>query len=268
MGYTKLVVHVLRKKYGRKLEVVGLLKASINAELLKDSIEALSTLVDEGKFNFAEDGITFKAVDPANVAMVTFSLKSDAFSSYECDSEELGMDLTKLSDILGMAQANDTVGLELDEDAQRMVITFSGLTYAVSLLDVSTLRKEPSTPKLDLPAAVVMSGGDFRRAIRAAEKISDHIALGVDKNVLYMEAEGDTDRVKFELTKDQLISLKGSGVRSLYSLDYLGDMSKPISRVPEVTINLGKDYPVQISFSIADGSGSAEYLLAPRIESD
>lgn len=249
-------------------DLIRMFKAAVNAEVLRNSVESISTLVDEGKFKTDGSGISLGAVDPANVAMVTFSLSSDAFDSFEADESEIGMDITKLADILGMTSGTESVELELDEETQKMVITFSDLKYAISLLDPSTIRKEPSTPKLDLPASIVLNGAEFRRAIRAAEKISDHIALGVEGETFFMEAEGATDTVRLTLGKDQLLSLKPDDVRSLYSLDYLSDMSKPVSKASEVTIDLGKDYPLKISFAIADGNGSVEYLLAPRIESD
>ncbi|MBR6448101.1 MAG: DNA polymerase sliding clamp, partial [Methanomicrobium sp.] len=56
--------------------------------------------------------------------------------------------------------------------------------------------------------------------------------------------------------------------RSLFSLDYLKDMGRVMSRAEEVEIHIGKDHPVKFVFSIAGGEGKVEYLLAPRIESD
>jgi proliferating cell nuclear antigen len=92
--------------------------------------------------------------------------------------------------------------------------------------------------------------------------------LGIDEDVFYMEAEGDTDRVRLDMARDSLIDLKSGEARSLFSLDYLSDIVKPASRSNEVTVELGKDFPVKINFSIANGAGKVGYLLAPRIESD
>lgn len=47
-------------------------KAAINAELLKDAIAALAVIVDEVRFKIKPEGISVKAVDPANVAMGSF----------------------------------------------------------------------------------------------------------------------------------------------------------------------------------------------------
>jgi len=70
------------------------------------------------------------------------------------------------------------------------------------------------------------------------------------------------------MPKSELIDLKSGDARSLFSLDYLSDIVKPASKSNEITIELGKDFPVKIGFSIANGAGKIGYLLAPRIESD
>jgi proliferating cell nuclear antigen len=149
-----------------------------------------------------------------------------------------------------------------------MSLQLGGLSYTLALLDPSTIRAEPRIPQLELPAEVVLNGKDLQRAVKAAEKISDHMLLGIDEDVFYMEAEGDTDRVRLDMARDSLIDLKSGEARSLFSLDYLSDIVKPASRSNEVTVELGKDFPVKINFSIANGAGKVGYLLAPRIESD
>jgi len=243
-------------------------KATIDADTLKSSIEALSVLVDEARFKISPEGFTVRAVDPANVAMVSFELGSNAFEEFAADDSEIGMDLSKISDIFGVAGKDDKVSMELDEMSQKMSLHVGGLSYTLALLDPSTVRAEPRIPQLELPAEVVLNGKDLQRAVKAAEKISDHMLLGVEGDAFYMEAEGDTDRVRLDIPRDQLIDLKSGEARSLFSLDYLSDIVKPASKSNEVTVELGKDFPVKIGFTIAGGEGKIGYLLAPRIESD
>ena len=243
-------------------------KATIDADILKSSIETLSVLVDEARFRISTEGLSVRAVDPANVAMVSFELTASDFDDFAADDCEIGMDLTKINDILGVAEKNEKATLELDELSQRMSIHIGGFSYTLSLLDPSTIRAEPRIPQLELPAEVVLNGKELQKAVKAAEKISDHMSLGVDEDIFYMEAEGDTDKVRLEMPREQLIDLKSGEARSLFSLDYLSDIVKPASKSNEVTLELGRDYPIRISFTIAEGAGKISYLLAPRIESD
>ena len=243
-------------------------KAAINAELLKDAIASLAVIVDEVRFRIKPEGISVKAVDPANVAMVTFELGSSAFDEYSADECEIGIDLNKITDLMGIADKGDLVRMELEEENHKLLIDVGGLSYTLSLLDPSTIRAEPRVPQLELPAKVVMNGSDLRHAVKAAEKISNHMLMGVSGDTFFMEAKGDTDQVRLEMNRDQLIDLKSGEASSLFSLDYLTDIAKPTNKVNEVSLSLGKDFPVIIDFEIANGAGRISYLLAPRIEKD
>ncbi len=92
--------------------------------------------------------------------------------------------------------------------------------------------------------------------------------LGVDGEEFYMEAEGEMDKLRLGLGKEQLIDLTPETVSSLYSLEYISSMSKGISHAENITLNLGKNYPLQMDFALAEGKVKVSYLLAPRIESE
>ncbi len=144
-------------------------KAAINAEVFKDAIEAVSTLVDEAKFRLNTDGISARAVDPANVAMVAFDLNAKAFDSFEASESEIGIDLVRFMDILGMASKGDKLELNLNEETRKLEIRTGGLAYTLSLLDPSSIRKEPKVPNLELPPKIVVRHR-AERAVKAAEK--------------------------------------------------------------------------------------------------
>jgi proliferating cell nuclear antigen len=133
-------------------------KATIDADVLKTAIETLSVLVDEARFRISPEGIVVRAVDPANVAMVSFDLSSDAFDEFNADDSEIGMDLSKINDIFGVAGKDEKVVMELDEMSQKMSLQLGGLSYTLALLDPSTIRAEPRIPQLELPAEVVLNG--------------------------------------------------------------------------------------------------------------
>jgi proliferating cell nuclear antigen len=200
--------------------------------------------------------------------MVSLDLAKDAFDSFEATDSEIGIDLTKLNGIMEMASKDDVIKLELDENGHKLVVRMRGLAYTLSLLDPSSIRKDPKIPILDLPAHITLRGEDFKRAVKAAEKVSDYMNVGVKGDVFFMEADGDTDKVLMELTKDQLIDLKPGEAKSLFSIEYLSDVSKTAGKASEVTLDVGKDYPIKINFPFAEGYGHASYMLAPRVESN
>src|SRR6056297_2866249 len=212
-------------------------KAIVSAETLGTALDSVSVLVDECKIHLEEDGIAIRAVDPANVGMVDLSLDSAAFESYEADGGLIGVDLSRLEDIAGMADSGQLIQLELDEETRKLHIQIDGLEYTLALIDPDSIRQEPDIPDLDLPALIVIEGAD-------------------------------TDHVHLELGRDDLVDLTAGPAHSLFSLDYLKDMNKAIPNDVEVSIELGEEFPVKLHFETAEGLGEVSYMLAPRIQSD
>ena len=247
-----------------------MLKATIDADIFRESIDAIAALVTECRLHTAEDHIRTRAVDTANVAMISLDLQSTAFNSFSATAGEAGLDITKMKNIIGMMGKGDALALNLIDEDRKLELNFGGYRYSITLLDVNTIRKDPNPPAIDLPGKAVLRGDALNNAIKAASVISDKIALGIDPEAMtfYMEAEGDTDHIKLALGEDELIALNPVQARSLFSLDYLKDMGRVMARAEEVEVHLGIDHPVRFTFDIADGNGRVEYLLAPRIEAD
>jgi len=245
-------------------------KAIVSAETLTDALDSVSVLVDECKIRLNDDEFAIRAVDPANVGMVDLSLSAAAFESYEADGGVIGVNLGRLEDIASMANSGDLIHLELDEETRKLHIQIDGLSYTLALIDPDSIRQEPDIPDLDLPAQVVLEGSQLGRGIKAADMVSDHIALRVDagEEAFYIEAEGDTDDVDLKLDSDDLIDLTAGEADSLFSLDYLKDMNKAIPNATEVTAELGEEFPVKLHYEFAEGLGNVTYMLAPRIQSE
>jgi proliferating cell nuclear antigen len=245
-------------------------QAIVEASTLRDALDSVGVLVDECKIRLNEDGLAIRAVDPANVGMVDLSLDAGAFESYEADGGVIGVNLTRLEDIAGMANTGDLIHLELDEETRKLLIRIDGLSYTLALIDPDSIRQEPDIPDLDLSATIVVEGAQLGRGITAADMVSDHIRLRVDPEAeaFLVEAEGDTDDVNLDLGTDDLIDLEPGRADSLFSLDYLKDMNKAIPGDAEVTVELGEEFPVKLHYAFAEGLGTVTFMLAPRIQSD
>lgn len=249
-----------------------MLQAEIKADVFRDTIDAISALVNECRLHITPDGIRTITVDTSNVAMVSLALASTAFESYSFTGEraEIGLDIEKIRSMLGMIGKEGTVALDVDDAGKKMKLSFGGYEYSLTLLDTKTIRKDPNMPNLNLPATFDIAGAAFNDAIKASAMVSDKIALSVsaETRVFTLNAEGDSDKIKRELSGDDVRYTTCNNARSLFSLDYLKDMGRAISRAEKVEIRLGTDHPVQFSFDYAGGKGKIGYLLAPRIEAD
>jgi len=242
--------------------------AKVKSEVLKGIIDVTSPLVNEVKFNISPKGISLRAVDPAHVAMVDLQIKSKAFDEYKADEMELGIDMDKLGGIMRLSSAGDTVSLEYDEEANRLIVKIGNLVRKMGLIDTAGMP-DPKMPNLSLPAKVVIKASELNQGVRASEAVSDHIALTVNEENFELFAEGDTDTVNLKLPKDMLVELNASSkCKSLFSIDYFSNMIKSVRGDDQITMQLGNDNPIRVEFDIADSKGHVTYLLAPRIESE
>jgi len=114
----------------------------------------------------------------------------------------------------------------------------------------------------------VLEGRDIDRAVKAADMVSDHIRFRCDETneTVHIEAEGDTDDVSLELTKDDLESITPAEGTALYSLDYVKDLSREFPKNDELSLTFGQEFPMMIEYELADGECTVLAMLAPRIE--
>lgn len=244
-------------------------EAKIVSNRLERMVETVNVIVEEAKIHLDEDEASIRAVDPANVAMADLHVSSNAFESYEADSGLIGVNLSRFADIAGMFDSDSLITLRLDEETRKLHVEGESLEYTLALIDPDSIRQEPDIPELDLPAQVVVEGGVFDRGIKASDMVSDHLRLQVndDEEKFLIQAEGDTDDVHFEVSRDDLINLESASATSLYSLDYIKDLNKALNSDSEITLDLGDEFPTKMHFDILDGEGAVTYMVAPRIQS-
>lgn len=242
---------------------------------MTDAIAALRTIVDESKLRFDDAGLRSRVVDPANIAMVDVDVPASAFERLTvADETTLGVSLETFADVLGMAESDDDLIASLNAETKKLELEFpaTGLEYTCALIDPDSIRQEPDIPDLDLGGEFIVRGRAIDRGLSAADLVSDHIRLtGVDNGTLRLSADGDTDTVDLEITGDgDLIdgSLNGDEQESLFSLDYLSDISRPIGSDSAVTVDLGGEMPVKMHFETGDGDIGVTAMVAPRIQGD
>jgi len=242
-----------------------------NPKILKDSIDTISQLIDEGLFKLKRDGIELMATDRAMVAVVDFKLGSGAFDEYNCDSEkEVGLNLLNFLTILKRAGVGDKLILEF-KDENKLEITLKGKStrkFAIPLLEISK-EEIPPVDQLDFSASMEVRADVLDQGIADADIIADSIIFDLSDGSMKMFAEGDSSRTELilESGNESLISLNTKQpVKSRYPLDYLKKIIKASRLAPIAKIQLGTDYPMRIEFK--GNNISLRCILAPRVSED
>ncbi len=240
--------------------------AKTKLNVLREMVDIIFTVVPEAKFEVDSEGIHIKAVDPSRIAMISLDLKRTAFQEFDAEETSFGVDLEKMKDMLKLGALDTDVTLDQDEEENLFVIKVGNITRKMPLIDDSNMS-DPKVPSLSLPTKVVAPVIEIKKGVSAAKSIGDNIVLMVDENgfELMSKSEG-ADQASLHLGKDSLIELDASETaRSTFPLDYFSKIISTI-KTPNVTLRLGSDYPLDLSFEIASGNGNVKYLLAPRVE--
>jgi proliferating cell nuclear antigen len=247
-------------------------EAAIEAGRLEQLLTLVSAVVDECRFHLGEDALYIRGIDPANVSMTDITVSPDAFETYESSGGTIGLSLDRLDEVLTLANKTDLVQFDLDPATRKLAITIDTVDITLALLDPQSIRHEPDIPDLDLPATVTILADDLARAITAGDMVSDHLLVSVDPlaDCVRAEATGDTDDVTLEIDRNdcEVFDTAMEPVESLYSLEYLKQLSKSLSTDTSLTLELGDDFPLDITFNAVEDTIDGRFLLAPRLDSD
>ena len=237
----------------------------VNAGVLKTLLKGLNILVSESRWRFSESGLQIRAVDPANVSMVIANIEPHVFDAYQINEKEviIGVDIDRLFDFVKSFRKDDLVDITILDS--KINIKARSIEYSLSLIDPSAIRREPKIPEIELPAKIVMTVENFKQALNAANKFSDYVILETSDSGLKLQADGDIDKITAYFRDSEVIEFNGAKAKSMFGIDYLMQFFSVPDKNSVVTLRLGDNYPLHLTFEIQDGF-TLEYFQAPRIE--
>ena len=241
-------------------------------KLLRDSVDIISQLIDDGLFKLKKEGIELLASDRAMVSVVDFKLKSTNFESYECDKDKIiGINLLNFLTVLKRANINDKLTLNLNEAESKLEIILEGdsfRNFAIPLIEISK-EEIPQVDQLEFTADAEVRTDILEQGINDADIIADSVVIELSDEKLRMFAEGNSSKSELKLEKgnEALLNLSAKEkVKSRYSLEYLKKMIKGAKIADKSKIMIGKDYPMRIEFR--GENVLLNFILAPRVAED
>jgi len=240
-----------------------ILKATIQAGILKDAIQAMSGIINECRLQIGPDGINARAVGTSNAVMAGFDIPKESFGSYVAEGGTLGIDLVSLERPLNLFKTEDLILIKAE--AGRLSLTFGGNAYSTQLLDVNTIRKDPNLPTVIPPAKFKVSGAELAGTIRAIKAFTDTVHLVTDpkRGTAFLEGSGNVDSVRLSLNPSEV---SGDPAATWYSLDYILEMVKTVSKAETVEVSSGVDMILRMELDLP--GCHVRYVLAPRVEVD
>lgn len=243
--------------------------------LLRDSLDAVSTLINEGTFKISKNGLALIAMDPANVAMIIYNLLASAFTEYESTSDtQITVNISYLVSILKRAGPNDSVEFKLLDGGNALSIKMTGDSTRTFTLPILESRGNTVNPPERLAegfkAEVEIEAGVMREGVKDAMMVSDCVSMLCDNGNFIMTSMSDTNEASLKLGKESPSLIKMStneSVKSKYSIEYLDKMMKASKVTKTVKIKFANNYPMQMDYSALDKL-KINFILAPRIDTE
>jgi len=237
-----------------------------NVKSFKSSIEAIASLVDEGTIMVNETGISVKAMDPSQIAMVDLSMPAKMFEEYKVDKDKeqnFGVNFLELSKIVKRLKPEDKIEMRFDS---KLKITFIGKTTRKFDLNFLEASPQPKAPKIEYPSEIKIGSSVIQDVIKDIELVSSKMTIKITKEEVSMLSEGDMSSAAIKISEDNLMSkeTKEDSIAT-FSLEYLKNLFSAADAQTIVSIKLKTDAPLCVNYTIGDAN--VVYYLAPRIES-
>ncbi len=238
---------------------------------LRDSLQAITELIDEGILKFGIGGLEFVSADRAVVAVAAFSMSKDLFKKYTVSEEvAVGLNLGEFLNVLKRIKPSESVAFEVNNG--QFVMTSVGKykrTFTLPILNISEEETPPIDKLTEFKASFEISTEILQDAVTDASLFADSITFIAKKDALILKASVDSKNTEMVLTPDDE-GLKNyeikEDVKSNYSLDYLKKMLKASKISDGVKIYLASNYPLKMNFT-APGV-KLGFILAPRYEEE
>lgn len=243
-----------------------------DVKLLRDSMDAIAQLIDEGVLKLKPEGLEMLAADRAMVAVVDFKLSANAFDSYNCDAAaSVGLNLLNFLTILKRAGSADKLNIRLNSTDNRLELTLTGEStrkFAIPLLELNA-EDVPNITQFQFTANAELSTDVLSNGIDDADVIADSVMIELAPGKVKMWAEGDSSKTELDLESGSvaLSSVDAKeAVKARYPLEYLKKMVKAGKLASKTTVRIGNDYPMRMDF--AGDKAKIGFVLAPRVSEE
>ncbi|MEK6890961.1 MAG: DNA polymerase sliding clamp [Nanoarchaeota archaeon] len=236
-----------------------------NPKVFSDVISIISELVTEVKIKFSQHEMSIVAIDPANVALVSFKLPRNVFSEFNIDSknEVLGVNLDNLKAVLRRAKPGSSLIMENSDGYLKIEIRDKiKRSFSLALIDIE--GEEKTLPSLEFLSQIQMNPQDFVDVIEDSLIVADACTFIAEPEKFVIEASG-LNSARAEFSSDEVKIISGKS-KAKYSLEYLQKFIKASKVADKIFINFSSDHPVKLEFK-QEGFELA-FILAPRVENE
>ena len=235
----------------------------------KAVLNAIGDIAEEAMFIVNDDGITFRGMDAAHVALLDVTFPKSSFHLIETKTSFFGLKVDDLKKIFNTCGNSDVVELDIEKEGlMRIKITGSlNMEFTLRLIDKTTTNAP--IPKVNYKTKVALDSTVLSKILTNLQPISEYVSIDCNYDKIQFSGKGDVGDARIDIHKGnpELKNLETVETSSaVYSLDY---MARIIRSIGKATNNVSLEYstqnPIHMLFEMPS-MVKVDYYLAPRVE--
>lgn len=247
-----------------------LLKAKIkNVVEWKAVLNAIGDIVEDAMFIVNTDGITFRGMDPAHIALLDVTFPTSSFEELDSKTSFFGLKIEDFKTVMNAATNDDIVELQI-LDSSIMKVSVNGtlkMEFSIRLIDKSEVNTP--LPKIDYKSKMSLDPNTLSRIISNLQPISEYVTINceTDRVQFFGKSERGEAKISIERGNPELEKFDISEQTSAaYSLEYMYQIIRNIGRASKkVNMEYSSQNPIHMLFEMPS-MARVEYYLAPRAE--
>lgn len=223
-------------------------------------------------------GLSLQAMDSSHVALVSLNLSMDGFEHYRADTNMvLGVSIANLAKVMKLADNNDRITLQADQEATHLKIIFESKNDRTTEfnLNLITIDSEHlAIPETEYSSVVQLNSGEFSKICKELFSLSETVQVTTNPEYVQFSVEGEVGAGSVKLCanegdkrEDQTLIEVTEAVQQQFALRYLNMFNKASSLSSQTRLLLHNEQPLVVEFKI-DQLGTLKYFLAPKISDE
>lgn len=135
-------------------------------------------------------------MDSSHVALVSLNLTVDGFEKFRADTNMvLGVSIANLAKVMRLADNNDSITLQADQDASHLKIIFENpkteRTTEFNLNLITIDSEHLAIPETEYSSVVSINSGEFSKICRELYSLSETVTVVTTPDYVQFSVEGE-----------------------------------------------------------------------------
>ena len=249
------------------------------AEIFATLFQHMKLFTENMNIHFNKDEVFIQAMDSSHVSILEIKLPSEWFDTYKVNNDTMiGVNTNVLFKVLNTREKSHTLRLLLEEgDMDKLEINLLSentnvynRNYVIPLVDIDSeimgIPEMEYQAELSFPSTVFSTLIDQMKMfgetlnITCSEEKVEMNAESIDNGKMYVNIPID-DLNSFAIEEDETLNMSFS-LLHLKNICLYGKISK------EVEVNLKREYPIKLVYTLDHEDAKAMFYLAPKIDDE